>query len=165
MSADPETRDQDANRRLESLCRIGTVAEVDYAAAKCRVQSGGLLTDWLPWLERRMGDTRDWDPPFIGEQAIILSPSGETASGVVLTGIPSDANPPPIHDKNKYHRRWPDDAFCEYDHAAHRYVLDVPAGGEIVLHIGRTTLTLTDAETTLKTPRFRWFQTEESDGL
>ncbi|WMR36092.1 phage baseplate assembly protein V, partial [Metapseudomonas otitidis] len=37
-------------RLLENLIRLGTIAEVDHAAARVRVQSGQLLTGWLPWL-------------------------------------------------------------------------------------------------------------------
>ncbi|MDR1349369.1 MAG: phage baseplate assembly protein V, partial [Zoogloeaceae bacterium] len=85
----------DLSRRLESMIRIGRVVAVDPAAARCRVKSGELETEFLPWLERRMGETRDWDPPTIGEQVMVLSPSGEVAGGIVLTGIPSDASPPP----------------------------------------------------------------------
>lgn len=154
MSTALETRNQDANRRLESVVRIGTVQAVDYTAGKCRVQTGGLLTEWLPWMERRCGDTRDWDPPFIGEQVTIFASSGELAGGVVLSGIPSDRFPPPIHDPNKCHRRWSDGALEEYDHATHRHLLDVPAGGAITLHIGATTLTLTSAAAILQTPTF-----------
>jgi len=152
MSTDPETRNQDANRRLESAIRIGVVAEADYATSRVRVQSGGLLTGWLPWLERRMGDTVDWDPPHPGEQVVILSPSGEVASGIVLTGIPSDSCPHPIHDKNKCHRRYTDGATFEYDHKGHHYTVTVPNGGSIVFTIGATTLTLTGSDTTLVTP-------------
>ena len=35
-------------RRLENVIRPGTVAEFDPATARCRVQTGNLLTTWLP---------------------------------------------------------------------------------------------------------------------
>ena len=50
-------------RLIHNLIRLGTIAEVDHARARVRVQSGELLTNWLPWIEARAGTTRDWDPP------------------------------------------------------------------------------------------------------
>jgi phage baseplate assembly protein V len=88
----------------------------------------------------------------------VLSPSGETASGIILTGIASAANPSPSHDKNKHVRRYPDGITAEVDHAVHRVSLTVPDDGAIVLSIGATTLTLTSAGVTLATPKFSGVQ-------
>ena len=41
----------------------GTIAEADLAAPRVRVDTGGLTTHWLPWLECRAGTTRTWNPP------------------------------------------------------------------------------------------------------
>jgi phage baseplate assembly protein V len=154
-----DTLPADINRRLESIVRLGKVSAVDHAAGKCRVKSGGITSGWLPWIERREGTTNDWDPPTVGEECLLLSPSGETASGVVLTGIPSALYPLPSHDENRHARRYPDGATIQYNHAAHRYSIDVPDGGAIVLTIGATTLTLTGAGVTLATPKFEGVQT------
>ncbi|MDR3087040.1 MAG: phage baseplate assembly protein V [Azoarcus sp.] len=136
----------DQNRRIESAIRFGTVSAVDHAAALCRAQTGGLLTDWLPWFVPRAGETRDWNPPTVGEQCVILSPSGETDTGAVLVGLYQDANPPPDASPDKTVRLWPDGARQEYDHATHDFLLDVPAGGHITLKIGATTMTLEDGK-------------------
>ena len=148
-----ETLSADINRRLESIVRFGRIVAVDCAAGRCRVQSGGLVSAWLPWLERREGTTTDWDPPTVGEGCILLSPSGETAGGIVLVGVASNAHLPPSHDENKHLRRYPDGALEEYDHQAHAWRLSVPDGGSITLTIGATTLTLTGAGASLKSPR------------
>jgi phage baseplate assembly protein V len=145
----------DMNRRIESIVRIGVVADVDPDRARCRVASGGLETEWLPWLERRAGTTRDWDPPSVGEQCLLLSPSGDPACGVVLTGIPSDAHRPPSKDKNRWTRVFPDEATESHDHAGHHYALDVPAGGSIAFRIGGTTLTLTSSAVEIVTGNFK----------
>ena len=148
----------DINRRLESMIRLGTIAAVDHGAARCQVKTGGLVTEWLPWLERRAGTTRDWDPPTVGEQCLLLSPSGEPGAGIVLTGIASNANPMPSGDKNKQVRNWPDGARHHYDHASHDWQLEVPDGGCIRLKIGSTTLELRGDGTTLTTPKFTGVQ-------
>lgn len=106
------------SRRLENLIRIGTVAAVDHGAALCRVESGGLVTDWLPWIAPRAGTTREWNPPTPGEQVMILSPSGEPGGGVVLTGVFSAAAPAPSQSPHEHLVIYRDGARICYDHAA-----------------------------------------------
>lgn len=110
----------DLSRRLESLIRTGTIADVDLAARPpvSRVNSGGLLTHWLPWLTLRAGQTRTWNPPTPGEQCVVLSPSGETGAGLVLLGINSDALPAPSNSAGETLTVYPDGARVRYDHVA-----------------------------------------------
>ena len=140
------------SRLVENLIRIGTISAVDHAAARCRVASGELESEWLPWLEQRAGDTRTWEPPTVGEQVILLSPSGEPAGGIVLTGIFRSAHPAPSGSASAHLIDYPDGARVSYDHAAHTWLLDVPVGGSITLHIGRTTFVLSDSGVALDTP-------------
>jgi phage baseplate assembly protein V len=107
----------DLARRLESLIRLGTIAEVDLSASRCRIASGGLTTDWLPWLTLRAGTTRTWDPPTVGEQVVVLSPSGEPSAGVVLFGLYSDSIPAPSASADEDLRLYPDGARIRYNHA------------------------------------------------
>ena len=114
--SDKEPSVPDINRRLESIIRVGTIAAVDHGNATVQVKSGGLLTDWLPWLERRAGETSDWDPPTPGEQCVILSPSGEPENGFVLCGLFSNAGPAPNDSKDECTRKYPDGARITYNH-------------------------------------------------
>lgn len=107
----------DLNRRLESLIRLGTIAKVDHAKARVRVQSGKLTTEWLPWLTARAGTTKEWDPPTEGEQCLLISTSGETTTGFVLLGLFSDANPAPSSSPDEHVRQYPDGARISYNHA------------------------------------------------
>ena len=123
------------SRLIENLIRLGTVAEVDHGSlpdkrpARVRVQSGDLLTGWLPWTALRAGTTRDWDPPTVGEQVLVLSPSGQTAQGIAITGLFS-ALIPANGDRAGLHRRtYPDGAVVEYDSVAHRLRAILPEGG------------------------------------
>lgn len=106
------------SRLVENLIRVGTVAAVDHAAARCRVASGELVTEWLPWLEHRAGNTLTWDPPTIGEQVIILSPSGEPGGGIVLTGIFCTAHPAPSASASEHVIAYPDGARIAYNHTS-----------------------------------------------
>ena len=106
-------------RLLENLIRIGTVAEVRHARPPAvRVKSGGIVTNWLPWLEQRAGGTRTWNPPTLGEQVLLLCPSGEISNGIVLAAIPSIANAVPSHAPNETLTLYPDGALVKYDHSA-----------------------------------------------
>jgi phage baseplate assembly protein V len=116
-------------RLIESLVRAGTVAQVDYNTARCRVKSGGLDTDWLPWISLRAGDVRRWSPPFAGEQCVVLSPGGNMASAFVLVGVFSDTMPANGDSADVERTTYPDGAVVEYDHAAHALKATLPGGG------------------------------------
>ncbi|WP_239878257.1 phage baseplate assembly protein V [Laribacter hongkongensis] len=107
----------DLSRRLESLIRPGTIAGVDLARARVRVTSGGLTTDWLPWFAARAGTTRDWNPPTVGEQCVVLAPSGDPATGFVLVGLFSGAHPAPSRSGDEHLCVYPDGARITYNHA------------------------------------------------
>lgn len=143
----------DLARRLDNLIRLGTIAAVDHAQALCRVQTGGLLTTWLPWFSRRAGDTRTWCPPTVGEQAAVLCPSGEPAAGIVLVGIYTTAHDQPSASAAEHLTAWPDGAEQRYDHAAHDYLLDVPAGGKITLRCGASSIEIDNAGIRIAGPR------------
>lgn len=121
-------------RLLSNLVRLGTIAQVDHSAARCRVQSGDVLTAPLPWLSVRAGvGALTWDPPSIGEQVVVLAPSGDLCAAVVLVGIYSAANPAPSNSETLHTRHYADGAVIEYDHAAHALVATLPAGGTAAL--------------------------------
>ncbi len=104
------------SRLVENLIRIGTILEVDHAAKRCRVKSGELETQWLAWVNTRAGNTRDWDPPTIGEQCLILSPSGEVAAGIVIMGIYCNTYDAPSTNPDEHVRAYPDGARISYNH-------------------------------------------------
>lgn len=130
MSLDDSTPSPyDLLRRLENLLRPGTVQAVDHGGARLRVQSGDILTDWLPWFERRAGTSRTWFPPTVGEQCLLLCPGGELAAGMVLVGLYSDDIPSPSDSPDLHRVAYPDGACIEYDYQAHALVAELPAGG------------------------------------
>lgn len=116
-------------RQLGSLIRFGTVAELDLAAARCRVDTGEIRTDFIPWFVPRAGSTIEWSAPAVGEQVLLLSPGGDTHGAVALRGIYSDAFPAPASADTLHLVRFADGAVVEYDHAAHVLKGTLPAGG------------------------------------
>ena len=111
------------------MVRAGTVAAVDHASPRCRVTSGGLTTDWLPWFAQRAGNIRTWSPPSVGEQCVVLSPGGDTAAGFVLVGLYSTAQAAPEATGDAQSTTYPDGAVIRYDHAAHALSATLPDGG------------------------------------
>jgi len=121
------------DRRLANLIRLGRIAQADYAGAKVRVNIGDILTGWLPWLTGRASSDKSWHAPEVGEQVLVLSPSGEFNQGVVLAGVFQTAYPAPVDSVDKHHVTYADGAVIEYDRAAHHLKAVLPAGGTLEL--------------------------------
>ena len=124
----------DILRRLENLIRIGTIAEVDTATALVRVayavdNSGAdVLTAWRPWLTHRAGPDSTWWAPEVGEQVLLLSPSGDLSMAIVLPAIYQDAFLPPAASEDVRHTTFSDGAVIEYNRATHHLKAVLPAG-------------------------------------
>lgn len=124
-------------RRLDNLIRFGTIAEVDLANAKVKVQSGEIITTWLPWLTQRAGTTQSWSAPTVGEQCLILAVSGELTTALVLAGIYTQNAPSQNGDEHLI--TFPDGATVSYNHtsghlsAKHCKTAEIQAGGTITL--------------------------------
>ncbi|STJ52179.1 Baseplate assembly protein V (GpV) [Escherichia coli] len=106
---------QELARALRNMIRTGLVVETDLNAGRCRVQTGGMCTDWLQWLTHRAGRSRTWWAPSVGEQVLILAVGGELDTAFVLPGIYSGDNPAPSASADALHIRFPDGAVIEYE--------------------------------------------------
>lgn len=144
MPAMDGTTVSDLLRRIEQLARYGTIAEVNHAQARCRVRSGGLLSQWVPWLTHRAGTTTTWSPPTVGEQCLLLSPGGHSAGAVALLGLYSTAVPSPSAAPDLHTAHFPDGAVISYDQAAHALVASLPAGSSATLTATTVTVHSTD---------------------
>lgn len=145
-------------RRLANVVREGTVAAVDPANYRVRVQydtdeaGEPVLTAPIPWMVTRAGPDREWWAPEVGEQVVLLAPSGELTQALALPALYSDAMPAPSDDPDKRVQRYSDGAVFEYDRDAHRYKVTLPAAGEMVVSIGGSTWKLESDGMTLVTP-------------
>jgi phage baseplate assembly protein V len=119
----------ETQRLLSSVIRFGTVAELDLAAARCRVDTGEVRTDLIPWFVPRAGDCIEWSAPTIGEQVMIISPGGDTHGAVALRGCYSDAFPAPDSSESLHLTRYRDGCVIEYDHESHVLKATLPGGG------------------------------------
>lgn len=117
------------SRLIENLIRFGIIAAVQMEPPRVQVKTGELTTKWLPWLALRAGSDREWDPPTVGEQIVLLSPSGQLANGIVVTGLFSDHIPANGSRPGLYRRTYADGAVIEYDSVAHHLNATLPANG------------------------------------
>jgi len=117
------------SRLLENLIRFGVIAAVQMEPPRVQVTTGKLTTAWLPWLALRAGADREWDPPTVGEQVILLSPSGQLANGIVVTGLFSDHIPANSNRAGLHRRTYSDGTVIEYDSVAHHLNATLVDGG------------------------------------
>lgn len=150
----PTAQDQsplELSRLLANVLRVGTVAQVRAKpTAACRVKSGELLTQWLPWISTRAGGkrARTWWPPRVGEQCVVLAPGGELTQGLVLLGLYSDAFAPGSDKLEALRVDLSDKEYFEHDgqgkatlKLTKKLTLDVGEG--IELKVGDTRISMT----------------------
>ena len=106
---------QDVLRLLRNMIRTGIVVDINLDDGRCRVQTGGIVTDWLQWLTTRAGRSRTWWAPSVGEQVLLLAVGGELDTAFVLPGIFSDDHPAPSASADAFHITFPDGAVIEYE--------------------------------------------------
>lgn len=102
-------------RRLHNIATIGTVIEIDADAALMRLAVGDNETDWLSIPTIAAGMVSVWRCPTIGEQYLLVSPSGELANAIPVVSLYSDHNPSPSTDPNEIRIRYNDTDFCSID--------------------------------------------------
>ncbi len=121
----------DLQRRLANIFRVGRVSDVDLGTGRVKVQFQGVTTAWLPWMTGRAGAVKDWNPPAVGEQVCVCSPSGELGAGFIMAGsINYDGNAAP-------------------DDRANVQKITLPGGGSYEISVGGMTLILADGKLTL----------------
>lgn len=123
-------------RRLFNLIQVGTVHSADYPKALVRVALGELVTGWLPWLTARAGADRSWWAPSVGEQVVVLSPSGELVQGMVLPALFQTAHPAPGNAETLHHTAYGDGSFVEYDRATGQMTVTNNVGNTLMNSVG-----------------------------
>ncbi|MDG4811658.1 phage baseplate assembly protein V [Hydrogenovibrio sp. 3SP14C1] len=127
----------DLATRLMNILRMGVIHQADYDKPRVKVKIGEsesgqpLLTDWLPFFSNRAGNDREWHPPEVGEQVMVLSPNGELNTGAVLPAIFQEAfaansNSPDIHRKD-----YQDGTVVEYNRKTHKLKVDCVGSVEV----------------------------------
>ena len=140
----------DLARRLANIIRLGSIKAVDYQRARAQVTIGNLTTDWLPWFTACAGKTRNWQPPEVDEQVVVLAPGGDLCQGVILSGLYTDNAPDTSPTLNAVH--YADGSTLSFDMASG--TLNINVKGDVNINAGGK-LTLTAKKTTIKSPKIR----------
>lgn len=100
----------DLERRQNSILRPSKIVDIDETNYRVRVEYSTseetgqpVISPWIPWTERA-GNTRTWNPPTVGEQVHLFSPSGEIGmhSWVMAGGFSDQFKP--SHNKRDEQR-------------------------------------------------------------
>lgn len=119
----------EGDRRSGSGVRPGKVEEIQVSGSGVRVRvmlDEGVTTDFLPWMTWAAGELRVWSPPTLGEQVLVLSPSGETHQGFVAPALFSQDNPAPTTNLKHTLLRWRDGGYIRYETDTRRLYLHAP---------------------------------------
>ena len=132
---------------MNNIVRFGTVAEVRLAPpARVRVQSGDLLTDWLPWSTVRAGKATVWWPPTLGEQVVLLSPGGDLAQAMALPACFSDTHPQPSQSADELRIQFDNGDTLVHNQAEGSF--DLACTNAITLRAAGSVLTIADGQVT-----------------
>ena len=137
------------DRMLSCLLIPGVVSAVDAGSARVRIEADGWVSGWVPWLAQAAGQARHWRLPSVGEQALLLNPSGEPDNGFALVGFYTEALG---HDGRADVVAWqmPDGGKIEYDFAAGAVLIEgcktVTVNAAESVTVKTTTITLDAAD-------------------
>lgn len=90
-------------RQLTNLATYGTVLEVDPTQAQMRLQIGENQTDWTPIPAMAAGSIKVWRCPTVGEQFLVIAPSGDLSNAQATLSLYSNQYPAPSLDPNVLH--------------------------------------------------------------
>ncbi|MBA6089340.1 phage baseplate assembly protein V [Pseudomonas monteilii] len=137
-----------ADRMLAGLVIPCYVVGVDLVAAKVRVSDGGDWTSaWVRWHAVAAGKARHWRAPSMGEQGVLVSPSGEPAQGTFVPGLYGNAGAPPDNRDHVEVWRFDDGGSLVYDWAAKSYTITLPSG-TVNIVVGSSKAVITDTAIT-----------------
>ncbi|MFK9097918.1 phage baseplate assembly protein V [Pseudomonas guariconensis] len=131
------------DRMLASLVIPCRVVAVDLAAARVRVSDGAWTSAWLRWHCLAAGKARHWRAPSLGEQGVLVSPSGEPAQGTFVPGLYGNAGSAPDNRDHVEVWRFEDGGSLAYDWQAKRYDIHLPAGNASI-KVGASTLRVSE---------------------
>lgn len=129
------------DRMIGNTLQIGRIKEVDAASGLVTVDLDGLVTGWIPWLQRRAGDDREWSVPSEGEQVVIGAPSGDLANAFIFGSLNQDAYPNAGDSADKPRTVYSDGTVVEYDKASHTMTIDTSASsGSVIIKCNSATI-------------------------
>lgn len=122
-------RDDDLPAGLGEL-EYGRILSVDLVSGRVVVAIGDVETQPIRWFTGGSGGTRFWSRPKIGEQVMVVAPSGDIAGANALRGLDCDAFPA-IGDPDRELVQFEDGAVIAYNPTSHKLEVVLPAGAMV----------------------------------
>ena len=136
------------DRMIAGLILPCCVVGVDLAAGLVRVSDGaGWTSAWLRWHSQAAGKARHWRAPSLGEQGVLISPSGEPAQGTFVPGLYGNAGSQPDNRDHVEVWRFEDGGSLVYDWQAKSYSISLPSG-TVSIQVGASSAQVTDSSIT-----------------
>ncbi|KTC28072.1 phage baseplate protein, partial [Pseudomonas sp. ABAC61] len=104
---------------------------------------------WVRWHGQAAGKARHWRAPSLGEQGVLISPSGEPAQGTFIPGLYGNAGAPPDNRDHVEVWRFDDGGSLIYDWQARSYSINLPSG-TVTIEVGGSSAVITDSAITAK---------------
>ena len=153
----PQLNTADLQHRLSQLVALGTVVETDYEKARVKVTIGEWTSTWLPWITSRASNDISWWALEIGEQVLVISPSGDMAQGVVIGSIYQQQEEQQlisdiaVEQRQSIHRvKYQDGTTIEYDREKHLLKADVKGDVELLVEKNVTATVTGDVAMTVQ---------------
>lgn len=123
------------HQRLENMIRIGIIKTIHPSKPfmTVTVDFGEITTAKIRYLNTRAGDDQTWNPPSIGEEVIVFSPSGVLEMGIAFGGFNNAEYPAISEDLNKNITLFSDGCMISYDTKTHALEAILPESGTAVL--------------------------------
>jgi phage baseplate assembly protein V len=133
------------DRMIAGMAMATYVVALDLTASPpmCRVSNGEWTSAWVRWHSVAAGKARHWRSPSMGEQGMLISPSGDPAQGTFVPGLYGNAGAPPDNRDHVEVWRFDDGGSLVYDWEARTYTIALPSG-TVNIRVGASVATVTD---------------------
>lgn len=114
------------------MIKVGKVVAVDEKTCRVRVQlldNDEVVTYWLPVVVSKSQKDKFYWLPDIGEEVVCAFLEHGIEQGFVLGAIYNEKDIVPVGSKDKFHVRFEDGTWIEYDRKAHK--LKIQCVGDI----------------------------------
>ncbi len=112
-------------RRLANIVKIGVIQETNHADKKLRVAMGETQTAWLPWPAEIGNNFIRWRPLRVGQQVVLVAPSGELNQAVIVGQLYGGGVEAPADDETLDLIQFDDGTKLQYDSSAHCLTAEV----------------------------------------
>lgn len=116
------------------MIKVGKVVAVDEKTCRVRVQledNDGVVTYWLPVVVPKTQRDKFYWLPDIGEEVVCAFLEHGIEQGFVLGAIYNEKDRVPVVSKDKFHVKFEDGTWIEYDRKEHKLTLEVMGNIEI----------------------------------